>query len=163
TPQRGRGRGAQSRQPDVQRHARDQGCSRRCDRRAHRCRARSLYQSWAGRADRWRRLCPQRCHGRGAGGAEPQPGGGRRGHHRPVRHDGRAHRRDPAGAGGCRAHQRADHVLRRQICLGLLWPVPRCGRIARSAQGRQEDLPDGPRQRRGSAARGGDGSGRGRG
>jgi porphobilinogen synthase len=56
-----------------------------------------------------------------------------------------------------RARQCPDHVLCRQVCLGLLWPVPRCGGFARAAQGRQEDLPDGPRQCRGSAARGGDG------
>lgn len=35
--------------------------------------------------------------------------------------------------------------LRRQICVGLLWALPRCGRLARVAEGRQENLSDGPR------------------
>ena len=49
--------------------------------------------------------------------------------------------------------QYADHVLRRQVRLQLLRPLPRRGRLVREHQGRQQiQLPDGPgQQRRGSA------------
>ena len=81
-----------------------------------------------------------------------QAGGGRR-HRRPVGHDGRPRRRDPRGAGARGLFRRRDHGLCRQICLGLLRPVPRRGRLARPAEGRQARLPDGPGQRRRGAAR----------
>ena len=61
------------------------------------------------------------------------PGRGRRRHRRPVGHDGRPRRRDPRGARGRRAPECRDHGLCRQICLGLLRPVPRGGRVARAA------------------------------
>ena len=55
--------------------------------------------------------------------------GGRR-HRRTVRHDGRPRRRDPHRARGRGPPQRPDHGLCGQICLRLLRPVPRCGRLA---------------------------------
>jgi porphobilinogen synthase len=67
-----------------------------------------------------------------------------------------------AGAGRRGPRQCPDHVLCRQICLGLLWPVPRCGRLGGLLKGDKKDLPDGPGQRRGSAARSRARSGRGR-
>jgi porphobilinogen synthase len=70
-------------------------------------------------------------------------------------HDGRADRRDPHRAGGGGAHECVDHVLRGEIRVGLLRSVPRCGGRVGRAQGRQEDLPDRPRQpARGAALRG---------
>ena len=48
-------------------------------------------------------------------------GGGRLRHHRALRHDGRPRRRHPHGAGGRRPQGRADHGLRGQVCLRLLW------------------------------------------
>ncbi len=52
-------------------------------------------------------------------------------------------------------------TLRGEIRLGVLRPVPRRGRLRRRAEGRQEDVSDGPRQRRRGAARGGHGPRRG--
>ena len=70
-----------------------------------------------------------RPHGRLARGS-----GGRRG--RPLRHDGRAGRRDPRGARRRALRGRRDHELRRQVLLGLLRSVPRRGRLGpRSATG----------------------------
>ena len=50
----------------------------------------------------------------------------------------------------------ADHGVRRQVCIRVLRPVPRCSRLsdARVSKRRQAHLPDGPRQHRRSAARG---------
>ena len=60
-----------------------------------------------------------------------------------------------AGAGRAGFQRRPDHVLRRQVRLGLLRPVPRRGRLGASAgHRRQTHLPDGPGQRRRGAARG---------
>ena len=50
--------------------------------------------------------------------------------------------------------RRRDHGLCREICLGLLRPVPRRGRLDGPAEGRQARLSDGPGQRRRGAARG---------
>ena len=57
--------------------------------------------------------------------------------------------------GGLRA--RADPGLRRQVCVGLLRPVPRRDRLSDESGSarRQEDLPDGSGQQRRGAARGG--------
>ena len=151
---RRRARGAQPRQSDLPRDQGDQGRGAG-DRRADRRRARSLHQPRPGRADRRPRLRPQRRDGRrcwsqqalvqAEAGADIVA---------PVGHDGRPRRRDPPGAGGRRPPRRRDHGLCRQICLGLLRPVPRRGRLAGPAEGRQARLPDGPGQQRRGAARG---------
>ena len=49
---------------------------------------------------------------------------------------------------------RRDHVLRREVLLGVLRPVPRRGRLGAEVR-RPPDAPDGSGQRRGGAARGG--------
>ena len=66
--------------------------------RDHRRRARSLHQSWPGRSARRHRLCRQRRDGRRADPTSPVPRRGRCRRRRPVRHDGRAHRRAARGA-----------------------------------------------------------------
>ena len=48
------------------------------------------------------------------------------GHHRPFRHDGRPDRRAQGRVGDGRPQERDPDVLCRQICLGLLRPLPRC-------------------------------------
>ena len=96
----------------------------------------------------------QRRHGEGAGRPGAGPGRGRRRHRRAVGHDGRPRRRDPHGARRSGASERRDHGLCRQICVGLLRPVPRGGRQPGPPEGRQARLPDGPGQHRGGAARG---------
>ena len=85
---------------------------------------------------------------RGADHSGPGPGRGRRRHPRPFGHDGRADRRDQGSARGERLHLDADPRLCREICLVVLWAVPRRGRLGREAQGRQARLSDGPGQRR---------------
>ncbi len=65
--------------------------------------------------------------------AEPDPGGGRRRHHRPLRHDGRAGRRDPPRARRQRVPERADHGLRGEVRLGVLRALPRRGRLRQDA------------------------------
>ena len=132
---------------------RDQGCGAR-DRRADRRRARPLHRARPRRAGRRPRLRDQRRHRRHARRAGAGPGRGRRRHRRPVGHDGRPRRRHPRRARGRRPLRRRDHGLCRQICLGLLRPVPRRGRLGRAAEGRQARLSDGPGQRRRGAARG---------
>ena len=49
----------------------------------------------------------------------------------PERHDGRPRRRDPRRARRRRLHRHADHVLRGEVRLGLLRPVPRAPPTAR--------------------------------
>ena len=83
---------------------------------------------------------------RGAGAAGAGAGRGRLRHHRAVRHDGRPRRRHPPGARGGRPSQRADHGLCGEVRLGLLRPVPRCGRLVGDADRRQAHLSDGPGQ-----------------
>ena len=80
----------------------------------------------------------------GAGEDGAGAGRGRLRHPRAVGHDGRADRGDPPGARGARLPRHGDHELRGQVRLGLLRAVPRRGGLGRGAQGRQEDLPDGP-------------------
>ena len=146
-------RGLQRRQPRVPRHPRRaQGGARH--RRAARRGARPLHQPRPRRADA-RRRDPQRRDAARAGAPDAGAGRGRLRHHRALRHDGRPRRRHPQGAGGCRPPERADHGLRGQVCLGLLRPVPRRGRLVRRAVRRQAHLSDGPRQLRRGAARGG--------
>ncbi len=123
-------------------------------RRAARRGARPLHQPRPRRPDA-RRRDPQRRDAARPRAPDAGAGRGRLRHHRPLRHDGRPHRRHPQGARGCGPPERADHGLRRQVCLRLLRPVPRRGRLVRRAVGRQAHLPDGPRQHRRGAARGG--------
>ena len=91
---RRRQRGAQSRQPRLSRHARDQEGSAG-DRHSLRRRARSLHEPWSRRADaamaRSSTTRPSAVLVRQALLA----GRGRLRHHRAVRHDGRPRRRDP--------------------------------------------------------------------
>ena len=49
-----------------------------------------------------------------------------------------------AGARRRGLRRRADHGLCGQIRFGVLWPVPRCGRLERDADRRQAHLSDGP-------------------
>ncbi len=58
-------------------------------------------------------------------------GRSRCGHGRAQRHDGRAHRRHPRGAGGARPHPHPHHGLQRQVRQRLLRPLPRCRGHAR--------------------------------
>ena len=76
----------------------------------------------------------------------------RRRHRRAVGHDGRPRRRHPEGARRARLRERRDHVVRREVLLGLLRAVPRCGRLGAAVR-RPPHAPDGSRQRRRSAAR----------
>ena len=73
----------------------------------------------------------------------------------PVRHDGRARRRDPRRAGDRGQARHADHVVRGEIRVGVLWPLSRGDRLGQGVARRQEDLPDGSGQQR----RGAEGSG----
>ena len=86
------------------------------------------------------------------------PGRSRRPRARPLRHDGRPDRRDPAGPGRSRARQHRRGGLRRQVRVRVLRPVPRGRRLA--AHGRPAHLPDGRRQPPRSHPRGGTGPGR---
>ena len=60
---------------------------------------------------------------------------------------------NPAGAGQKRLCEHAHHVLFRQVCLGILWPVPGCGRFCAGVR-RSEKLSDGSPQCTGGAAGG---------
>ena len=145
-------RGAQRRQSRLPRDARHQeGIARH--RRALRRRARSLHQPRPRRPDA-RRRDPQRRDGRGAGAqALVQAEAGCDIIAPSDMMDGRVgairEALDDAGF-----DRRADHGLCRQICLRLLRPVPRRGRLGQDADRRQAHLPDGPRQLRRGAARG---------
>ncbi len=59
-----------------------------------------------------------------------------------------------AGPRRGRLRRRVDHGLCGEICLRLLRPVPRRGRLVDDAHRRQAHLPDGPGQHRRGAARG---------
>ena len=121
--------------------------------RDHRRRARSLLvrrpRRRAGRrADRQRRdpADPRRDGG--------LAGGGRRRRRGALGHDGRPRARDPRGARRGGLHRGRDRQLLHEVRLGVLRAVPRRARL-RAAQRRQEDLPDGSRQRARGAARAG--------
>ena len=139
-----RARGLQSGQPGLPRHP---GGEEGGDRHRHRLRrgARSVQQRRP-RRHRARRHHPERRIGRGADQAGDRADRGRRRHAGAVRHDGRPHRRDPQGARRQGLPARPDHVLCRQVRLGLLQSVPRRHRQLGRAEGRQEDLPDGLRR-----------------
>ena len=91
------------------------------------------------RRDRQRRhrLAP------GAGGAVAR-GGGRR-LRRAVGHDGRARRRDPAGARRARLRARRHHFVRGEVLLGVLRSVPRRRRFGAAVR-RSPQPPDGSRR-----------------
>ncbi|MGT2494193.1 hypothetical protein ACU4GD_36190 [Cupriavidus basilensis] len=56
---------------------------------------------------------------------------------------------------GGHIHTRISGLLG-QVRIGLLWPVPGCGRLGgQPGQGQQDDLPDGPGQYRRGLARSG--------
>jgi hypothetical protein len=144
------------------RRARAQGGAARAGR-DHRRRPRPLHHPRPGRDHRRRRLRAERPHQRGAGRPGAQPRRGRRRRRRALGHDGRAHRRHPRGPRGRRPRQHADHVLRGQVRLELLRPLPRRRGLGGQHQGRQQvQLPDGPGQQRRGAARVRPGPGRGR-
>jgi hypothetical protein len=82
----------------------------------------------------------------------------RRGHRRALRHDGRPRGGHPEAARRARLRSHGDHVLRGEVLLRVLRPVPRRRRF-RAAVRRSPQPPDGSGQRRGGAARGGNGSG----
>ena len=117
---------------------RDQGRRAR-DRRAHRRRARSLYRAtamtgWSTTPATSSTTTPWRCWSiRRWSRPRPAPTSSRPS----DMMDGRvgAIRAALEAAGHANV---ADHGLCRQICVGLLRPVPRRGRLARPAEGRQE-------------------------
>ena len=76
-----------------------------------------------------RRRDRQRPDGRSARARRGLARRGRRRHRRAVGHDGRPRRRDPAGARRARLRERGDHVVRGEVLLGVLRPVPRRGRV----------------------------------
>ncbi|SOZ36356.1 hypothetical protein CBM2605_A260195 [Cupriavidus neocaledonicus] len=120
--------------------------------------ARPVHQPRPGWRARRQRLRDQRCDGGdpGAPGAGAGRGGGR--HRRPVRHDGRPHRRGAHRAGRQRPHPYPHHGVLGQVRVGILRPVPRRGGLGRQpGQGQQDDLPDGPGQHRRGPARSGAG------
>ena len=69
---------------------------------------------------------------------------GRRRHRRAVGHDGRPRGRDSKGARRARLRRRRDHVVRREVLLGVLRPVPRSRRLG-SAVRRPAHASDGSR------------------
>ena len=122
---------AQPRQSHLPRDQGDQGCGAG-DRRADRRRARSLYgHGHDGLVDERGYVINDDTVAVLAEQALVQAAGRRR-HRRSVGHDGRPRRRDPPGARGGGPLRRRDHGLCRQICLGLLRPVPRRGRLGRA-------------------------------
>ena len=135
-------RGLEPGEPGLPRHPRDQGGGAR-GRRAARRRARPVQfrrpRRAGARRGRAERRDAARAREDGAGA-----GRGRLRHPRAVRHDGRADRGDPPGAREPRLPRHRDHELRGQVRVVLLRAVPRRGRLGRGAEGRQEDLPDGP-------------------
>ncbi|CAA9487293.1 MAG: Porphobilinogen synthase, partial [uncultured Sphingomonas sp.] len=152
-PHRGCTRGAEPREPDLLGHQGDQGRGAE-HRRADRRRARPLYQPRPRRTDRRRWPGRQRSYGRNPRAPGAGPGRSRGRHRRPVRHDGRPRRGDPRCLGRRGPPACRNHGLCRQICLGILRPVPRCGGLVRAPEGRQARLSDEPGQRRRSPARG---------
>uniref|UniRef100_A0A0N4ZJN2 LigA n=1 Tax=Parastrongyloides trichosuri TaxID=131310 RepID=A0A0N4ZJN2_PARTI len=141
--------------PDPRLHPRHQG--RRARDRRHDRRGAGLLHRSRPRRGSGRRPHRQRSDAGAAGrtGLHPRPRGRRR--RGPVRHDGRPRPGHPRGAGGQRPERHADHQLCGQIRIKLLWPLSRRGGLFQVADGRQEDLSDGLRQRRGGPARSGDG------
>src|SRR3954451_18500613 len=94
----------------------------------------------------------QRLDARAARPDRRQSRGGRRRRRLPERHDGRAGRRDPLRARRDRLRPDADRLLRGQVRLGVLRPLPRGRRVGAGVR-RPAWLPDGPCQRPRSAAR----------
>jgi hypothetical protein len=80
----------------------------------------------------------------GEAGAGARPG--RRRHRRPLGHDGRARGGDSRRARRGGPHGYADPLLRREVRLGLLRPLPR-SRRQHAPRRQPARLPDGPRQR----------------
>ncbi len=60
-----------------------------------------------------------------------EPRARRRRRRRAVRHDGRPRRRDSRRARRCRVRGHGADVVRREVRVGVLRPVPRSGRLAR--------------------------------
>ena len=121
---------AQQRQSDLPGDQGDQGC-RAGNRRTDRRRARSLHGHGhdgivddAGNVINDETVEDPRRSGAGSGRS-------RRGHRRAVRHDGRPRRCDPRSARARGPPECRDHGLCCKICIGLLRPVPRRGRLAR--------------------------------
>ena len=122
----------------ARRGARPDAAHRRLPLRVHRATVTAASSTANGRERRDARA--PRAHGR-----QPRRGGRRRG--RPERHDGRPGRRDPRGPA-----RDADRLLRREVRLRVLRPVPRGRRVGARVR-RPARLPDGPRERARGAPR----------
>ena len=93
----------------------------------------------------------QRRHDRALRQDRRLPGGGRSGHHRPQRDDGRAGGRHQGGARRRRIPQRPNHGVQRQVPISLLRPFQGHRGIG-SREGGPRRIPDGMGQQEGGHA-----------